>query len=55
MKTTSRVVETVKMLPPVRLTKHQREWLEAESARTGHTLAVLIRNLIQEQISKEGE
>jgi predicted DNA-binding protein len=45
----------VKMLPPVRLTKHQREWLEEESKRTGNTLAVLVRNLIQEQISKEGE
>ena len=52
MKKTEAKKDRVKMLPPVRLTKQQREWLEKKSARTGHALSVIIRDLIQDQISK---
>lgn len=42
-----------KMLPPIRITKAQRDWLDDERKRTGNTLAVLVRNLIQERIPEK--
>ncbi len=37
----------VKKLSPLKVTKQQREWLESESARTGSTMAQIVRDLIQ--------
>lgn len=50
MKKSNLKSKAVKMLPPVRLTKGQRAWLDAESARSGHALSVIIRDLVQAKI-----
>jgi hypothetical protein len=42
-------------LAPTKITKPQRAWLVAEKKRTGNQFAAIIRNLIQEKISKEGK
>ena len=44
---------TVKPLAPIAITANQRKWLEDEKKKTGNTFAVLVRNLIQDKISKE--
>jgi hypothetical protein len=42
-------------LAPTKITEKQREWLVAESKRTGNSFAAIVRNLIQEKVSKEGK
>lgn len=36
-----------KMMAPVRLTDQQMKWLEREAARTGNSMASVIRSLVQ--------
>lgn len=43
-------INTPVLLPPIRATKAQKTWLEQEKKRTGNTLAVIIRGLIQEKM-----
>jgi len=42
-----------KLLSPIRITDMQRKWLEDEKKRTGNTIAVLIRNLIQDKLTAD--
>lgn len=42
-------------LAPTKITPAQRAWLVAEKERTGNQFAAIIRNLIQEKITKEGK
>lgn len=35
---------------PVALTKEQKEWLKAQSEKTGETMAAVVRSLIQKQM-----
>ena len=50
---TSKVLKmATKMLSPIKLTLAQHEWLQKEHKRTGNPIAVIVRNLIQEQVEK---
>ena len=40
------------MLAPIKITPVQRKWLEAQQKETGNSFAVIVRNLITEQISR---
>ena len=40
-------VKKQKMMAPVRLTDQQMKWLEREAARTGNSMASVIRSLVQ--------
>lgn len=37
-------------LAPMSLTESQRKWLESEAARTGNSIASIVRGLIQEKL-----
>lgn len=41
-----------KLLAPMKITKDQRAWLESEQKRTGNSIAVIIRTLIQDKIKQ---
>jgi len=43
---------STELLSPIRITEAQRKALEVEKKRTGNTFAVIVRNLIQEQLCK---
>lgn len=40
-------VKKQKMMAPIRLTEQQMKWLEREAARTGNSMASVIRSLVQ--------
>lgn len=39
-----------KMMAPMRLTEQQMKWVETEAARTGGSMAAVIRGLVQEKL-----
>ena len=39
-----------KMMAPIRLTEQQMKWLEVEAARTGNSMASVIRGLVQKMV-----
>jgi hypothetical protein len=39
-----------KMMAPVRLTEQQMKWVEEEAARTGNSMAAVIRGLVQMKV-----
>ena len=43
-------VKKQKMMAPVRLTDQQMKWLEREAARTGNSMASVIRSLVQRMV-----
>jgi len=42
-----------KKLSPTNITEEQFKWLKAEKARTGNGVGCILRNLIQQQMTKE--
>lgn len=38
------------MMAPVRLTEQQMKWVEEESARTGNSMASVVRGLVQKMV-----
>ena len=40
----------IQRVPTFMATKEQREWLEAEKARTGNAFSVILKGLIQKEI-----
>ena len=42
-----------KMMAPVRLTDQQMKWLEVEAARTGNSMASVIRGLVQKMAEEK--
>lgn len=42
-----------KLMAPVRLTDQQMKWIEAESARTGNSMASIIRGLVQQMVESK--
>jgi hypothetical protein len=41
------------LIAPFKATQAQRDWLNAESKRTGETVSAIIRGFIQSEIDKE--
>lgn len=39
-----------KMMAPVRLTEQQMKWVEDEAARTGNSMASVVRGLVQKMV-----
>lgn len=46
-------VKKQKMMAPVRLTDQQMKWLECEAARTGNSMASVIRGLVQKMAEEK--
>lgn len=42
-----------KIIPVVKPTENQREWLDKEKKRTGNSESSIIRGLIQEKVENE--
>ena len=42
-----------KMMAPVRLTEQQMKWVEEEAARTGNSMAAVIRGLVQGKMERK--
>jgi hypothetical protein len=43
-----------KLLAPMKITKHQRKWIEDEQKRTGSTAAAVVRALLQSKVDEKG-
>lgn len=41
-----------KLMAPVRLTDQQMKWVEEEAAKTGNSMAAVIRGLVQERVGR---
>lgn len=41
-----------KPLAPQKVTTEQREWLEGERKKTGSSISVIVRGLIQKEVNK---
>lgn len=49
-RTEGRQLKKQKMMAPMRLTEQQMKWVETEAARTGGSMAAVIRGLVQEKL-----
>ncbi len=47
--------QELKVLPIMRVTVEQREWIDNEMDRTCESLASIVRGLIQKEINKRGK
>lgn len=41
------------MMAPVRFTEQQMKWIESEAARTGNSMAAVVRGLVQKAAEKK--